>query len=35
MSTRDARAQKWVIIAFAVVEAGVIAFALWSRTRHG
>lgn len=35
MSSRDARIQKWAIIAFAVVEAIVIAFALWIRTRRG
>jgi len=35
MSSRDARIQKWAIIAFAVVEAIVIAAVLWMRTRGG
>ncbi len=35
MSPRDARIQTWAIITFAIVEAMVIAFVLWSRMRHG
>jgi archaellum biogenesis protein FlaJ (TadC family) len=35
MSTRDARIQKWAIIAFAIVEAVIIAVVLWTRTRRG
>lgn len=33
MSTRDARIQKWAVIAFAVVEAIIIAAVLWTRAR--
>jgi hypothetical protein len=35
MSTRDARIQKWAIIAFAIVEAVIIAGVLWMRARRG
>ncbi len=35
MNERDARIQKWAIIAFAVVEAAIIAIVVISRVRGG
>lgn len=35
MTNRDARIQKWAIIAFAIVEAVVIAIVIITRVRGG
>lgn len=35
MNQRDARIQKWAIIAFAIVEAAIIAFVVIVRIRRG
>lgn len=35
MTPRDARIQKWAIIAFAIVEAAVIALVVVTRIRGG
>ena len=35
MNERDARIQKWAIIAFAIVEAAIIALVVMSRIRGG
>jgi archaellum biogenesis protein FlaJ (TadC family) len=35
MTRRDARIQKWAIIAFAIVEAAIIAVVVITRVRGG
>ena len=35
MARRDARIQKWAIIAFAIVEAAIIALVVITRARGG
>jgi archaellum biogenesis protein FlaJ (TadC family) len=35
MTRRDARIQKWAIIAFAIVEAVIIALVVMTRIRGG
>jgi hypothetical protein len=35
MTTRDKRIQKWAIIAFAVIEAAILALVVITRVRGG
>ena len=35
MNQRDARIQKWAIIAFAIVEAAIIAIVVITKISHG